>query len=109
MAKKIAIRHGDLCLVQIGSLPEGLKPANTSVMMQGSGGNDHAVKDGTVYLKDVDQFVFGYLVAGVNCILLHPDHGVGDATIKTAPIPTGIYELRRQFEHKHETMTQVID
>jgi hypothetical protein len=107
--KSRAIRHGDLCLIQVANLPKGIKPANTNVMMQGSGGNDHSVKNGTVYFKEINQFVFGYLVAGKNCDLLHPDHGFGDATIKTAPIPVGIYELRRQFEHRHESMTQVID
>ncbi|KAB0668972.1 hypothetical protein F6V30_14135 [Oryzomonas sagensis] len=110
MAKKTrVIRHGDLALVKIDKLPEGLQAASTQTLMQGSGGNNHDVRNGTVYLKGVDQFVFGYLMATTGCTLLHPDHGAGKGAIKTAKLPAGVYELRRQFEHKHESMTQVVD
>lgn len=104
-----AIRHGDLCLVKIDQLPEGLTPSNTQTLMQGANKNNHDVTGGTVYLDDVDRFVFGYLVAGDNCSLLHPDHGAGKGTIKTAKVPAGTYELRRQFEDTHEGMSPVID
>ena len=107
--KITVIRHGDLALVKIGKLPEGLQPAGTKTLMQGSGGNNHDVKNGTVYLKYVDQFVFGYLVAVEGCQLLHPDHGAGKGAINTAKLPAGIYELRRQFEQTHDAMKPVID
>jgi len=104
-----AIRHGDLCLVQVKKIPEGLQPSNTNTLMQGSGGNNHDVKNGIVYLKDEDEFVFGYMVALPKCQLLHPDHGAGEGQIKTANIPEGSYELRRQFEQTHDAMRQVVD
>jgi hypothetical protein len=104
-----AIRHGDLCLVKIEELPKGLAPVSTNVMMQGSGGNDHAVKNGVIYLQNVDRFVFGFLVALPKCLLIHPDHGTGNGAIKTAPLEEGVYELRRQFEHTHDAMRQVVD
>lgn len=107
-----AIRHGDLCLVQVNSLPKDLqlaKPDDTDVLMQGSGGNNHSVKNGLVYLKDVGRFIFGYLVSQPKCQLLHLDHGSGKGPIKSAAIPEGIYELRRQFEHTHDSMKQVLD
>ena len=103
------IRHGDLALIKVDALPEGLQPAATQTLMQGSGGNNHDVKNGTVYLKAVDQFVFGYLVAADGCQLLHPDHGGGKGQIKTAKLPAGVYELRRQFEQTHDAMKPVID
>jgi hypothetical protein len=103
------VRHGDLALIKIKKLPSGLQPSISCTLMQGSHGNNHDVKNGAIYLKDVNQFVFGYLTAGKNCTLLHPDHGAGDGAIKTAELPEGAYELRRQFEHKHESMEQVID
>jgi len=109
MKKVKAIRHGDLCLVQIRQLPKGLTPSATQTLMQGSGGNNHDVRNGAVYFTEVDQFIFGYLAAGENCQLLHPDHGCGRSAIKTADIPAGVYELRRQFEYQHESMTQVLD
>ena len=113
MAKKTTvIRHGDLALVKIDKLPEGLTASNTHTLMQGSGGNNHDVNaNGTVYLKSVNQFVFGYLVAGEKCQLLHPDHGTccKKNSIRTADIKPGIYELRRQFEQTHDFFKQVID
>jgi len=104
-----AIRHGDLCLVQITEMPNDIKPVRTKTIMQGSHGNNHDVKGGTIYLKDVSEFVFGYLVAGKKCVLLHPDHGSGKGAIKTVELVEGIYELRRQFEYRSEYMIQVID
>jgi hypothetical protein len=103
------VRHGDLALIKVEKLPEGLTASASKTLMQGSHGNNHEVKNGVVYMKDVDQFVFGYLQAQEGCTLLHPDHGAGDGAIKTSELPEGTYELRRQFEHKHESMTQVID
>ena len=104
-----AVRHGDLALVKIDKLPEGLQPATSRTLIVGSGGNNHDVRDGVIYFKDVDQFVFGYLNAAEGCTLLHPDHGAGEGAIKTAALPAGIYELHRQFEETHESMRQVID
>lgn len=114
--KTLAIRHGDLALVKIDQLPEGLQPSTTHTLMQGSHGNNHDVRNGVVYLKDVDQFVFGYLVAEEGCMLLHPDHGAGDLKdivggeyLRKAQIKAGVYELRRQFEQTHDAMKPVID
>jgi len=108
---KKVIRHGDLALVVLKELPAGLTASETKTLMQGSGGNNHDVKNGTVYLKDVDQFVFGYLVAGENCQLLHPDHGscCKKSSIRTADLKPGVYELRRQFEQTHDAMKPVVD
>lgn len=103
-------RHGDLALVSIEKLPAGLKPARTNVLMEGSHGNPHKVQNGTVYLKKVDEFVFGYLVAKKGCTLIHVDHGDGKRGMeKTAHLPEGIYELRRQVEKTHQGMKPVID
>jgi hypothetical protein len=109
MERTKAIRHGDLALVLVDKLPEGLTPSTTKTLMQGANKNNHDVTGGTVYLKDVDQFVFGYLVAGDNCTLIHPDHGAGKGPLKTAKLPAGTYELRRQFEETHEAFKPVID
>ena len=106
------IRHGDLCLVRISKLPKGLEASANHTIMQGSGGNNHDVnQNGTVYFKEVNQFVLGYLVASDNCQLLHPDHGTccKQASIRTADIEPGVYELRRQFEQTHDYFKQVVD
>ena len=105
------IRHGDMCLIGIEKLPEGLVPAKTNVLMRGSGGNDHAFTEGTFYPTTKDQFVFGYFVAQKGCKLLHPDHGkkIKKKSLREASVPEGIYELRRQFEDTHEGMKEVVD
>jgi hypothetical protein len=78
--------------------------------MEGSHGNPHKVRNGKVYFKNVDQFVFGYLVAEKSCILFHKDHGVKKGGVmKEAPVPEGVYELRRQVERTHEGMRVVRD
>ena len=105
-----AYRHGDLALIEVKNLPEGLKKTNTKVLMTGSHGNDHGVVNGNVYFKSENQFVFGYLVAKKGAKLIHADHGdkkVG--ALKECSIPEGIYQLRRQFEDTHEGMKAVID
>jgi len=134
MNKTKAIRHGDLALIEIDKLPEGLKQFKTKVIMRGSHGHDHSFDNGKLYLKQVDSFVFGYLVAK-NTILFHPEHGfknlgqgfeknrtgkgnIGRPKLKNgfkktglreAKIADGIYELRKQIEDTHEGMKPVID
>jgi len=104
-----AIRHGDLCLVKIDSLPTGLIPSASKTLMTGSHGNNHDVQNGTFFPKDVDQFVFGYLQALSKYQLVHPDHGKGKGKIKTAELEEGFYELRRQFEFTSDQMKPVVD
>lgn len=103
-------RHGDLALISVESLPNGVKASESRTLMRGSHGNNHDIaKGGTFYPKEEGQFVLGYLKASAGCCLLHPDHGEGEGAVRTASIPKGVYELRRQFEHRHEEMRQVID
>jgi hypothetical protein len=103
-------RHGDLCLIGIKELPQDLKPSKTKILMVGSGGNNHSINKGTVYIKNVDEFVFGYLEAK-DTKLLHIEHGkkVKGKELREAKIEDGIYELRKQMENTHSGMKQVID
>jgi hypothetical protein len=106
---KKGIRHGDLALIIIDKIPEKITPSETNVIMQGSGGNDHKVKNGIIYFKQNGQFIIGYLHALPKCQLLHPDHGKGNSEIKVSNIHEGYYELRKQFEYTHDAMKPVID
>ena len=103
-------RHGDLALIGIKKLPRGLKRAKTKVIIQSSGGNAHSIDNGTVYFKDVDEYVFGYLAAK-NTSLYHKEHGKKgtNKSLKVAKIDDGIYELRHQNEKTHEAMRRVED
>lgn len=103
-------RHGDLALIGIKELPKNLKPSKTKILMTGSGGNNHSIDKGTVYLKNEDDFIFGYLEAK-NTKLYHIEHGnkVKGKSLREAKIKDGIYELRKQMENTHSGMKQVID
>lgn len=101
-------RHGDIALVPIEKLPEGLTKSKSKIIIKSSGGNPHSIDKGEIYFKDVNQFVFGYLVAK-NTTLLHPEHGIGEGELRKAVIEDGVYEIRRQQEGRHEGMTPVID
>lgn len=105
MKQTLPYRHGEIALRKINKLPKELTPANTNVFMRGSHGHDHSFDNGTLYLKQVDDFVFGYLEAK-DTSLLHPEHSpkVGDAKIED-----GIYELRKQQEHTAAGLVPVID
>ncbi len=99
--KKHAIRHGDLALIKISKLPEDLVETKTNLLMAGSHGHNHTVNQGKIYLKKVNDFVFGYLVAKDSTIQ-HEEHG-------NHKIPDGVYELRGQQEVTHQGLKQVID
>lgn len=102
------IRHGDLMLKSVKSLPKGLKEEKSKVLMTGSHGHDHSFDNGKLYFKDISDFVFGYLVAK-DTTLFHPEHGEGKGQLKTAKIPDGVYQLRRQVEYTPDGMRQVED
>lgn len=105
------IRHGDLLLVEIKQLPKGLEETKTKILMKGSHGHNHSIDEGNVYLKDVDDFVFGYLEATANTTLFHPEHGkkVQGKKLREVKLKPGVYELRKQNEDTHEGMKPVID
>jgi hypothetical protein len=94
-------RHGDLALIGIETLPNGLTESKTHILFEGKS-NTHKFSGGKLYLKQVDGFVFGYLVAK-NTTLLHPEHG------KAVKIKDGVYQLRHQQEYTPEGMKPVVD
>ena len=110
MQKLKKYRHGDLCLIGIEKLPDGLKKSKLKVIIQSSGGNAHSIDKGEIYFKHVNEYAFGYLVAK-GTSLYHAEHGkkVATKTLKVAKINDGIYELRRQKEKRHEGMVAVQD
>ena len=68
-------RHGDMALIGIAELPNGVKKSKTKNIMKGSHENDHSFDDGILFLpKSNNDFVIGYLEAK-NTTLLHLDHG----------------------------------
>ena len=105
------IRHGDMALIGIDTLPDGLEASADDVLMKGSGGNDHKVRSGVFFPKTLGVHVIGYLQANPGCHLLHPDHGASQSgsELKSANVPPGLYEVRRQTEDTHSGMVPVVD
>lgn len=106
------IRHGDILLVQVEKLPDGLTEVKTDTLMIGSHQNSHKFQNGHFYPKQENQFIFGYFIADANCKLFHPEHGDrrNSAGLMEADITKGnIYQLRKQNEDTHNGMRQVID
>lgn len=104
-------RHGDLSLIGIKNLPKDLEVTEIDIIMTGSHGNDHIVKNATLYLQQSGDFIVGYMVAKQGCILYHIEHGdkIEGKPLREAPIEPGIYELRKQCEDTNEGMKPVID
>jgi len=100
-----------MALIGIEKLPENLAASDAKVLMKGSGGNDHAFKNGTFYPKPSGANIVGYFKAQTGCFLLHHDHGKkkSNAKHRTANVPVGIYEVRQQVEQMHEGMRPVVD
>ena len=104
MEKLKAYRQGDLAFIQIEKLPKELKASKTDIVLQtGSGGNPHSFKGGTFYPKVDGDFVIGYLKAK-GTKLYHIEHSP-----KGDKIEDRVYEVRRQVEHTHQGMVQVVD
>lgn len=108
-----AIRHGDVCLVQIKKLPTWLKKSNTRIFLAGKN-NNHEISKGDLYLlKDPNtlrenEFHYGYLVAK-NTTLIHDEHSPMSDESRNALIPNGVYELYKQKENTPHGFKIVID
>jgi len=105
---KKAFRHGEIAFVKIDKLPDGLTNNKSKILMKGSHGHDHTFDKGEMYLKKVNEFVFGYFVAK-DTTLFHQEHGVGKGKLKKAELPDGVYELRKQQEFTPDGLKPVID
>ena len=103
-AYRLGYRHGEVFMMRVDKLPEGLKPSKEKVFMVGSHGHDHKIKNGTLYFKQEDQYVFGYLEAK-NTTLIHPEHSPKE----DAKIEDGYYQLRKQQEWVNSELKPVID
>jgi hypothetical protein len=112
MNKKLKnYRHGEIGLFGLDKLPENLTKSDSKIIVKGSHGNNHSIDNGELYFKQVDNFIFGYLVAKNTC-LLHKEHGdifSKNNKIKKATIANGIYELRKQQEFINNELKPVID
>src|SRR5579885_3247052 len=106
MSKQKAYRHGEIVLLSVENLPEGLKASKSRTIMVGSHGNNHDIDRGVLYFKKEGDFVFGYLEAK-NTSLLHPEHKEKNG--KPCKIEDGFYQLIKQNEYTPQGLIPVID
>jgi hypothetical protein len=107
--KLLNFRHGDVALIGIKELPKEPGTKSTDNVLYVGKTSAHRVAGGVFYKQSAGINVLGYLVAGDKCVLLHSDHGEGERGKKTAAIPKGVYEVRRQVENTYEGMKPVVD
>lgn len=107
--KKQCYRHGEIAFCLIDKLPDNLEETKTDTIMRGSGNNPHTFKGGKLFLKNVDNFIFGYFEAK-NTKLFHLEHGDKISNqFKEAILPNGIYELRKGREFINNELRPIID
>ena len=103
-----ASRHGEIAFEIIDSLPKDLEKSDSKEFLKGSHGHSHSFDNGDLYLKDEDEYIFGYFEAK-DTTLFHEEHGEGTDTLKQAKLPDGIYRLRRANETINDELKLVID
>ncbi len=108
MNKTPVYRHGEILFKKIKELPGDIKKSATKTILTGSNNNPHTFKGGELYLKKIDDYVFGYFKAD-NTTLYHTEHGEGGNKLKVAKLPNGVYELRRAVERVNNELKPVID
>lgn len=98
------IRHGDMALIGIDKLPEGLKASKSRVLMTGSHGNNHAFTGpGTFYPHEGNRGtlrIVGYFDAKKGTMLTHLDHGPEGEKLREVPIE-GSFQVREQIVDTH--------
>ena len=96
------LRHGDIALIKIEKLPEGLTASKSKTLLEGgSGGNAHTFTSGTFYPKTEGQNLIGYLSATPKTRLGHKEHG-------DPVVPAGIYKVLRQVEFHPDGMKRAV-
>jgi len=100
-----AQRHGELAFNKIKKLPKGLTLSDTKVIAVGSGGNAHSIDNGQLYLKQVDEYIIGYLATD-NTKLFHSEHSPQGVAMAEGD---GVYEIRKGVEIVTEGLKQISD
>lgn len=106
MKKHFLIRHGDLIVKAVDTIPEGLPLKDNTVLLDGElTGHRHALSGGTVYTTEAtheNDYLLGYFRVDKPTPLTHPEH-------KTIEIPAGNYKFLRQVEFDPQQERQVKD
>lgn len=112
MARKKFMRHGDVVLIEVDSIPQGLKEDKEKILALGEATGHHHkfVGEGAVVMKGFDDQIYVDVQSDVAKIV-HQEHGddVGDPTYRFKDVPKGTYEVRIKREYRHGDETKVLD
>ena len=102
-------RHGEIVFEKIDNLPPDLEEKKTNTFAEGKTGNSHTFKGGKLYLKNEDEFIYGYFKAQ-NTKLFHSEHGEKkEGILLSVELPNGFYRLRKQNEFINGELRVVVD
>jgi hypothetical protein len=101
-----AYRHGDLMIIPVQSIPEGLPIKTNTELLEGeSSGHVHRLSGGTVYATEPtldNNFLLGYFKIEEETPLSHEEH-------ETITLPPGQYKFLQQREYDPQENRRVID
>ena len=104
--KITAYRHGDLYIMPVDAIPEGLeKKKNTELLEGESSGHVHRLNGGTVYAEIPtvqNGFLLGFFEIPTETEVTHEEH-------KTIILPPGKYKFYSQREYDPQENRRVID
>ena len=94
-------RQGDLLIIAVASLPEGIKPKDNRILAEGEiTGHLHELDGGDVFTRNSELYFM--VTEGSEVILTHPEHH----PLIFAP---GTYEVIRQREYRPQGWRHVSD
>lgn len=102
--------HGDVVLIKIDEVPEGVVVPD-GIMARGEAtGHHHRMLEGAVVLKGFDDKIYVKVTARAARIV-HQEHGddIGHPTYRFKDLPRGNYEVRIKREYRYGEETQVLD
>jgi hypothetical protein len=102
--KSVIIRQGDVLLIPVDKIPEGMKTTKKVTLALGeSTGHHHTIYDGAVgYADDEDSLVEYLSVTNQVGALTHQEHD-------TIAVPNGNYLNVSQFQYTPEKLERVAD
>lgn len=86
---KFMVRHGDVLIESIASIPEGAKVRQSNIILTGVNGHHHVLTNGTIL--DSDGVAYVQVEQGNAATLIHDEHN-------TIELAAGSYVVIRQRE-----------
>ena len=92
---RTAIRHGDLCLIPVDSIPEKAMATDCNVLAYGEATGHNHVLTVEKTNEPINYFTLGaekFINVKERGLLAHPEH-------KTLPVERGLYKVSKEQEY----------